>query len=101
MDNNLLLSEVSLWDMSEGGAYVHNLMTGEVRCMPEPTRDTPYHPAHSTEVVTTVTTKGFTGPSCREASKFIEQALGQRTSELLTAEFHQVEAVGQQQQQPA
>ena len=58
VDNNLFLSPVSLWDMSEGGAYVHNLMTGEVRCMPEPTRDTPYHPAHSTEVVTTVTTKG-------------------------------------------
>ena len=25
---------------------------------------------------TTVTTKGFTGSSCRDASKFIEQALG-------------------------
>ena len=28
---------------------------------------------------TTVTTKGFAGQSCRDASKFIEQALGQRT----------------------
>lgn len=37
---------------------------------------------------TTVTTKGFTGSSCREASKFLEQALGQRSSEVLTAEFH-------------
>jgi hypothetical protein len=58
VDNNLFLSPVSLWDMSECGAYVHNLMTGEVRCMAEPNRDTPYHPAHSTEVVTTATTKG-------------------------------------------
>jgi len=48
---------------------------------------------------TTVTTKGFTGSSCRDASKFIEQALGQQTSETLTAEFHQVQAVDQQQQQ--
>ena len=37
---------------------------------------------------TTVTTKGFTGSSCQAASKFIEQALGQRTGERLTAEFH-------------
>jgi len=46
---------------------------------------------------TTVATKGFTGSSCRDASKFIEQALGQRTSETLTAEFHQTAVVDQQQ----
>jgi hypothetical protein len=45
---------------------------------------------------TTVQTKGFAGSSCREASKFIEQALGQRTGERLTAEFHQQAAVQQQ-----
>ena len=50
---------------------------------------------------TTVTTKGFTGASCREASKFIEQALGQRTGERLTAEFHQVQSVEQATQQRA
>jgi hypothetical protein len=38
---------------------------------------------------TTVQTKGFTGASCQDASRFIEQALGQRTGEQLTAEFHQ------------
>ena len=38
---------------------------------------------------TTVQTKGFAGGECREASKFIEKALGQRTGEQLTAEFHQ------------
>ena len=48
---------------------------------------------------TTVTTKGFAGSSCRDASKFVEQALGQQTSETLTAEFHQAQAVDQQQQQ--
>ena len=39
----------------------------------------------------TVQTKGFSGSSCREASRFIEQALGEKTGEQLTAEFHQVE----------
>ena len=48
---------------------------------------------------TTVTTKGFAGSSCREASKFIEQALGQRTSERLTAEFHQTQSVEHATQQ--
>jgi len=47
---------------------------------------------------TTVTTKGFTGSSCREASKFIEKALGQQTSERLTAEFHHVSEAQQLQQ---
>lgn len=35
-----------------------------------------------------VETRGFTGGSCQEASRFIEQALGERTAETLTAEFH-------------
>jgi hypothetical protein len=42
-----------------------------------------------------VQTKGFAGGRCREASKFIEQALGERTGEQLTAEFHQQAATGQ------
>ena len=37
----------------------------------------------------TVQTRGFVGPGCREASRFVEEALGQRTGEQLTAEFHQ------------
>ena len=36
-----------------------------------------------------VQTRGFTGPECRDASKFVEQALGQKTAEQLTAEFYQ------------
>ena len=44
-------------------------------------------------------TTGFAGQSCRDASKFIEQALGQRISEQLTAEFYQTQSVEQQQQQ--
>ena len=38
---------------------------------------------------TRVETKGFTGSQCRAASRFIEQALGRRTSEQLTSECHQ------------
>jgi hypothetical protein len=53
----------------------------------------------STKGETTVTTKGFAGQSCRDASKFIEQALGQRTGEQLTAEFHQTVDAEQTQQQ--
>jgi hypothetical protein len=45
---------------------------------------------------TTVQTKGFTGGACREASKFIEQALGQRTAERVTGEFYASQAVTQQ-----
>jgi hypothetical protein len=36
-----------------------------------------------------VQTRGFAGGECREASRFIEQALGRRTAETLTAEFYQ------------
>jgi hypothetical protein len=50
VDNNFFLSPVSLSDMSEGGAYVHNLMTGRIVSRPEPRRSTPYHKAHSTEL---------------------------------------------------
>jgi hypothetical protein len=43
----------------------------------------------------TVQTRGFTGGECREASKFLEQALGTITGETLTAEFHRDQAVDQ------
>jgi hypothetical protein len=48
VDNNLFLSALSLRDVSEGGAYVHNLMTGRVLSQTEPRRSTPYHKGHST-----------------------------------------------------
>lgn len=38
---------------------------------------------------TKVETKGFIGSECREASQFIQRALGQQTSETLKPEFHQ------------
>jgi hypothetical protein len=57
-DNNLFLSRTSLLDMSEGGAYAHNLFAGKIITNPEPNRETPYHPAHSTTVAGLTTIKG-------------------------------------------
>ena len=47
----------------------------------------------------TVQTRGFVGNTCRAASRFIEQALGQRADEKLTAEFYQAHSVQQSQKQ--
>jgi hypothetical protein len=40
---------------------------------------------------TKVETRGFTGGDCREASRFVERALGRATAEQLTAEFYQAQ----------
>jgi len=50
VDHNLFLSNSALLDMSEGGAYAHNLFTGVIDLRPELGRETPYHKAHSTAV---------------------------------------------------
>jgi Protein of unknown function (DUF2997) len=42
-----------------------------------------------------IETKGFSGSECRLASQFVEVALGQRTAETLTAEFHQGQGTNQ------
>jgi hypothetical protein len=44
---------------------------------------------------TRVETRGFTGGSCREASRFVEEALGQRTAEQVTAAFYVAQQAGQ------
>jgi hypothetical protein len=49
VENNILLSELSLLDWSEGGAYVHNLFAGAIAVSPQ-SRFTPYHMPHSTEL---------------------------------------------------
>ncbi len=46
-----------------------------------------------------VDTTGFHGPACREASRFVEIALGRRTGEALTAEFHEEQAVDRRVEQ--
>ena len=50
VDNNLFLSPTSLLDMSEGGAYAHNVMAGRIALRPELRRETPFHKPHSTDV---------------------------------------------------
>lgn len=44
---------------------------------------------------TRVETKGFVGSDCRQASRFVERALGQQTDELLKAEFYQASNLNQ------
>ena len=71
VDNNCFLSGTNLLDMSEGGAYAHNLFAGRLIQRPELGRETPYHPAHTTAVAGLSTIVGgddrfinnvFTGP---------------------------------------
>lgn len=45
-----------------------------------------------------VQTTGFTGETCRAASRFLEQALGTASHEQLTPEFHQTESTQQSSQ---
>ena len=48
---------------------------------------------------TRVETKGFSGAECQQASRFLEEALGKKTGETLTAEYHQVKSEEQARQQ--
>jgi alpha-N-arabinofuranosidase len=50
IDNNFFLSGNALYDISNGGAYAHNLFAGRLITIPLE-RNTPYHKAHSTEIV--------------------------------------------------
>jgi hypothetical protein len=38
---------------------------------------------------TSVETRGYSGVSCRDASRFIESALGQKTDEQMTPAYHE------------
>jgi len=44
---------------------------------------------------TTLQTLGFTGASCQDASRFLEEALGHKTTDRRTAEFYQMQTVEQ------
>ena len=46
-DNNILLSPMAIYDLSQGGAFVHNLFLGKFIPRKDD-RVTPYHEAHST-----------------------------------------------------
>lgn len=49
IENNIFLSELSIRDWSEGGAYVHNLIAGNIELRPQ-SRLTPYQKPHSTQL---------------------------------------------------
>ncbi len=57
VDNNILLSEIVLFDESQGGAYVHNLFVGNISTR-APSRLTPYHLPHSTKLAGLEKTRG-------------------------------------------
>ncbi len=51
VDNNIMLSEYSLLDAAEGGAYVHNFIYGKIRDISwEDLRFVPYNLPHSTSI---------------------------------------------------
>ena len=50
VDNNVFLSIDGMWEDSQGGAYVHNLIAGSISVIHTDHRQTPSHKAHSTEV---------------------------------------------------
>jgi hypothetical protein len=56
IENNILLSDLAIRDWSEGGAFVHNLIAGNIELQPQG-RETPYQLPHSTEVGGLKTTK--------------------------------------------
>jgi alpha-N-arabinofuranosidase len=50
VDHNFFLSDMSIWSMSQGGAFLHNFIAGRVARHAELGRETPWHPPHSTEI---------------------------------------------------
>jgi hypothetical protein len=58
VDNNILLSTVGIFTMSQGGAFAHNLIAGQIHVRPELNRFTPYHLPHSTEIKAFATIAG-------------------------------------------
>lgn len=58
VDHNIFLSQRSLSDMSQGGAYAHNLFAGTVTMRPEPRRDTPWLEQHGTDIAGLSNIKG-------------------------------------------
>ncbi len=50
LDHNLFLSKMNFRNVSQGGAFVHNLFTGRFVINPDRGRQTPYHFPHETAV---------------------------------------------------
>lgn len=83
VDNNIMLSPKNILDLSQGGAYIHNLFSGFISWARVTNRFTPYHYPHETGVHGLMTILGgdnryynniFTGtqPENREKEKKID-----------------------------
>lgn len=55
--NNIFLSKVNVFMNSSGALFAHNLFSGKINVVEGEERKTPYHKAHSTEIVDIVDNK--------------------------------------------
>lgn len=51
VDNNLFMADYSIMNIAQGTAFVHNVIMGDLRNLPVPDRQMPYHFPHSTAVL--------------------------------------------------
>lgn len=51
VDHNVFLSPVAIHEYAQGGAFVHNLITGSIAIQSVLNRTTPYHVPHSTTIL--------------------------------------------------
>ena len=51
VDNNLFMADYSIMNIAQGTAFVNNLIMGDVRNLPVPDRQMPYHFPHSTDIL--------------------------------------------------
>ncbi len=51
VDNNIFMADYSIMNVAQGTAFVHNVIFGDVRNVPVPDRQMPYHLPHSTAVL--------------------------------------------------
>lgn len=58
VDHNIFLSRIAIFSMSEGGAFVHNLIGGALLRINELGRETPWHPQSSVEIAGLAKTRG-------------------------------------------
>jgi alpha-N-arabinofuranosidase len=58
IDNNFFLSNLNLWNIATGSAFINNLFAGQICKATENERYTPYHYPHSTKIAGIMTTQG-------------------------------------------
>ena len=51
VDNNIFMADYSIMNIAQGTAFVNNLIMGDIRNLPVPDRQMPYHFPHSTDIL--------------------------------------------------